>query len=701
MTKNISDSEKLISIWTSVVMVTITVASFQTFCSSLYAQNFQKGQSVFQSRIDDVNAVYLLKGNFAVHGDGIGDDAPALQAAINLAEEQSINAYGVVFIPEGMYRLGKTIYLWRGIRLIGYGKTRPVFVLGNDTPGFQEGSGNYMIQFCDRRFNEGEPVNDAANTTYFSGISNINVVIEKGNPAAVAIRYHVAQHCSLNHMDFQIGSALAGVEDIGNVIESCNFSGGQWGIKTGMTSPGWQALILDCNFEAQRKASIQTEDAGMTVIRCRFYDAPKSVFVPPAANERLFIKDCLFENIGQSAISVNSYFDPLTQLNLKNLLFSNVPVCLEYYGGFGHGTSRTIPIPDQEENGVVSYKASGPNYCINDYCHGLILEIADSELRREFNTIHEQELIDVPVELPEKDYPDLPTNEKWVNIVHMGAKGDGKTDDTKVFKKAIKKYTTIYIPTGNYLLSETLTLKDQTALIGLHPSLTRFCLKSNTPGFNDPDKPAPLVVAPRDGSNLVNGIGFFFEVNPGAIAIKWMAGSKSYMNDTFFFYSKRTKKGEGEYYGLWVTDGGGGTFKNIWGANQQGRRGLYISNTTTEGRMYEISVEHHKEVEIDLDNVSNWNFYNMQTEEDGGSEKSIAIDIDHCTNIEFANNLNYRVKVMQTPAVAAFEINNSDHICINGSHVFSWGAFPYDNSVYVKDLNMLVPQHDFSRFILK
>ena len=116
--------------------------------------------------------------------------------------------------------------------------------------------------------------------------------------------------------------------------------------------------------------------------------------------------------------------------------------------------------------------------------------------------------------------------------------------------------------------------------------------------------------------------------------------------------------------------------------------------------MYELSVEHHKEVEIDLENISNWYFYNMQTEEDGGSEKSIAVNIENCRNLEFANTFNYRVKVMQTPAVAAFEIDQSNNIRIKGSHVFSWGAFPYDNTVYVKNLDILVPLHDFGRFIL-
>ena len=45
----------------------------------------------------------------------------------------------VLFMPESTYRISKTIYISKGIRLIGYGKKRPVIILGETTPGFQEG----------------------------------------------------------------------------------------------------------------------------------------------------------------------------------------------------------------------------------------------------------------------------------------------------------------------------------------------------------------------------------------------------------------------------------------------------------------------------------------------------------------------------------------------------------------------------------
>ena len=105
-------------------------------------------ESYYPQRPNDANAAYLEKGNFGVKADGVADDSDALQQAINRVQETTYD--GVVFVPEGRYRLGKTVYVWEGIRLIGFGEHRPVFVLGKDTPGFQQSSGRYMIQFTDR-----------------------------------------------------------------------------------------------------------------------------------------------------------------------------------------------------------------------------------------------------------------------------------------------------------------------------------------------------------------------------------------------------------------------------------------------------------------------------------------------------------------------------------------------------------------------
>ncbi len=40
-------------------------------------------------------------------------------------------------------------------------------------------------------------------------MSNVDFEIGDGNPGAVGIRFHIAQHCFLTHMNFHIGSGMA------------------------------------------------------------------------------------------------------------------------------------------------------------------------------------------------------------------------------------------------------------------------------------------------------------------------------------------------------------------------------------------------------------------------------------------------------------------------------------------------------------
>ena len=99
--------------------------------------------SVFTTRLEDPRAVYLTAQEFGAHGDGTADDSAALQAAVDKAGGKVRE--GIVFVPSGRYRLTRTLYVWPGVRVIGFGVTRPVFVLATSTPGFQKGVGDMVI----------------------------------------------------------------------------------------------------------------------------------------------------------------------------------------------------------------------------------------------------------------------------------------------------------------------------------------------------------------------------------------------------------------------------------------------------------------------------------------------------------------------------------------------------------------------------
>ena len=265
---------------------------------------------------------------FGAHADGTGDDSDALQRAIDRVQETT--GAGVLLIPEGRYRLSKTVYVWQGIRLLGYGATRPVFVLAKDTPGFQEGTGRYMVHFADNRPDPGGPIVDATEFTFFSGMSNIDFELQDGNPAAIAVRFHVAQHSELTHMNFRIGTARAAVEDIGNQASDIHVEGGEYGIITKRTAPVWQFLLMDSSFEGQRAAAIKTQEAGFTLIRVSFSNMPVALQIAPGEVEQLYGRDLRMQNIRDAAFVAGNARNAHSAVTLVNISCSDVP---RFYAG--------------------------------------------------------------------------------------------------------------------------------------------------------------------------------------------------------------------------------------------------------------------------------------------------------------------------------------------------------------------------------
>ncbi|HMD71884.1 MAG TPA: glycosyl hydrolase family 28-related protein [Bryobacteraceae bacterium] len=651
--------------------------------------------SYYPEKPRDGKAVYLVKDGFPVHADGVGDDSIALQRAIDQVRGAGAQnprpGGGIVFVPEGRYRLSQTVYVWRGIRLIGYGRRKPVFVLAKNTPGYQSGAGRYMIYFASQPGEPGQPVVDGNEGTLYSGLSNIDIEIQDGNPAAIAVRAHFAQHSALAHVDFRIGAALGAVEEIGHEVEDCRFFGGEFAIRTAVTAAGWQSLVLDSEFVGQRSVAIETHEAGMTVIRCRFRGLPYGIRIPVVrashltgeSTDKLYVKDSRFEDIQRAALWVARYYDPKTQVNVDDVECARTPVFLEF-NPFVGGLSR-IPEDRLKVAGVAAV------YAIRSLSHGLRVDVTgSSEPARKRDTVVEGVPLSSMTPIPAKDFPELPPQSSWVNVTDLGAKGDGKADDTAAFRKAIAEHQAVYVPQGSYRISDTLTLGPGTALIGLQPSETRLILLPSTPGFTDISQPKPVILAPRGSAPIVSGIGILLQnANEGAVGVKWMAGAGSYMDDVTINTS-RTRTGAEEFRGFWIAEGGGGTFKGIWTPSESATAGLVITDTSTPGAMYQMSVEHHRKVEIVLKNVSNWTFYTIQTEEVGGDEATASMEMEGCRRLKFVNYFMYHNSGTNTPFQHGIRTVNSGGIVFRGVHNFSGGPFPFDHTLLDADSGALV-----------
>jgi len=635
--------------------------------------------SYYPLRPEDPQAVYLTEDQFDVHADGRGDDADALQDAINRAQEKT--RVGIVFIPSGRYRLGHTVFVWQGIRLIGYGQTRPVFVLGNNTPGFQWGADKYMLHFADYRPQQKMPFSDGSEFTFYSGMSNIDIEIEEGNPAAVAVRFHVAQHSSLQHMNFSIGDARAAIEDIGNQISDIHVHGGDYGIITKRTAPVWPFLIMDSSFEGQRAAAIHTMEAGFTLIRVCFAHMPVAIQIAQGEVEQLYGRDLVMEDIRKAAFKHGNARNPHSEVTFTNVACSNVPY---FFGG---------------DDPIV---APSHHYVMDRFTYGL--EIGEDGRERGIFMRHRKRSLPNAAQAQASDIPALPPMDTWVNVQKLNVKGDGKTDDTPALRTAIENHPTLFFPMGTYRLTAPLELKPDTVLIGLNPGSTTISLADKTPEFGGKGDPLGILVAPKGGTNIISSISVRPGVeNPRAAGVVWMAGSGSMLDDVSFPGSGfGVEHADTQGPDLWIRDGGGGIFRGNWPHGIIASVGLRVENTSTPGIIYQMSVEHHMRVESQFHNVKNWEFYAFQTEEEHpAGARAVAIDIRNCENLLFANTYMYRVSRSLYPKTYAAVIHNSDNIKFENVKVFSQTRLAFDNAARDEESGVAVRSQFFTHFVVQ
>lgn len=666
-----------------------------------------QGGSFYPERLEDPSAVYAAPPRFDVRGDGVHDDTRGLQQAIDAVADST--RQGIVFVPAGRYRVTGTLYVWPGIRLIGYGPQRPVFVLPPNSPGYGRGPA-YLVVFTGGRgpgrwrgaslptepFPGSVPpragIIDANPGTFYSALSNIDFEIGDGNPGAVAIRFHVAQHCFLSHVTFREGSAWAALEDIGNEAEDLHFIGGQFGIVTGRPSPGWQFTLLDSVFEGQRTAAIREHEAGLTLVHDTFRDVPAAIDIEAGHIEELWVEDSHFERVSGPAITISEELSRLTEITIKNLICQDVPV---YARLRDSGTD---------------YRAPGPVYRVRHFVHGLGFDEPSANsaapdhggrivTRAETGTLPSPPADGGPA------IPPPPASTGWANARLLGAKGDGATDDTRALQRAIDTHAVVYLPSGRYRLTDTLRLRPGAVLIGLHPSTTQLDLADQTPGFFGAGNPKPLLLALPGGSTRVTGIGLYTGgINNLAAAAIWKAGPRSLMDDVRFLGGHGTNAPDGtrinpydashggdpnplyrwdaQYPSLWITDGGGGTFADIWTPDTFAQAGLCITDTATEGRVYELSSEHHVRNEVIVDRAANWELVALQTEEERGeSGACLPLDIRRSRAITVAQMHAYRVVSSFAPFREAVHVAASRAIQFFNLHVDSDSKAVFEDSV--------------------
>ncbi len=654
-------------------------------------------------------------------GDGKADDTAALQQAIDAANEKGVG--GIVFLPSGRYRITRSLFVPPAVRIFGIGATRPVILLGDRTPGFAKGIATMMMFTGGPSFLPGhkvavpplgsvpfsDKVSDANSGSFYAALSNVDFEIGAGNAAATAVRFHAAQHAYLSHVDMRIGSGLAGVYQVGNVMEDVHFHGGRYGILTEKTSPAWQFTLIDSSFDGQREAAIREHEAGLTLVNVRIANTPVGIDIDQGYGDWLWGKDVRFENVAKAGVVISNEGNAYTQIGFENALASRTPT----FARFRNSGKRVA--------------GQGGAYRVQAFDYGL--KLAGFGDAGQFATRMEAEPLSA---LPAERAPAiraLPPVSEWTSVKDLGARGDGQTDDTAALQQAIASHRVLYFPMGHYVVSDTLKLKPGTVLIGLHPSRTQIVLPDNAKAYAGVGPAKALVEAPSGGTNIVSGLGLFTGgVNPRASALIWRAGESSLVDDVkiqggggtlmadgkHLDMSKPDYRWDGQHPSIWVTDGGGGTFADIWSPNTFAQAGFVVTNTRTPGHVYELSNEHHVRNEIMLDGVENWEFLSPQTEQEvRDGVDTVSLEVRNSRNILFANYHSYRVTRTIKPALTAVRLFNASDIRFRNVHVNAESGFatcdangcatylraskfPFENAILDMTHKLAVRQREFA-----
>ena len=446
----------------------------------------QASQSYYPARLDDPAAVYLTKDNFPVHADGIADDSAAIQAAIDKVEDE--HGEGILFVPEGKYRITRTIYVWPSVRIIGYGATRPEFLLADNTPGYQHDIG-YMFFFTGgrpggRHWHWREP-NEVARPPFAGTVPPTNSVVD-ANPGTF--------YSAMSNVDFDLGERQSGrcrdpvpcraallsrPHRLSHQVRSHRAQGRR--------KRSRRPALLRRRLRHHHQKSLRPDGSS----RCSIPPLKVSA-KPPSANTRP----------ASPSTTTPSAMCPRPSISIR--------ITTKSYGSRTRGsrtsagrpspsamrtiraprsiskTSPAITCPPSPLLRGSGQKTAGPaeDYVVKSYSHGLTIPAPGQagEIGTSFDAhpVHA-----LPAE-GDNIIRSLPPIDTWVNLRTLGVKGDGVSDDTAAIQKAIDEHRALYIPEGRYIVSNTIHLKPDTVLIGLHPSMTQFDILDGTAAFQGP-----------------------------------------------------------------------------------------------------------------------------------------------------------------------------------------------------------------------
>ena len=570
--------------------------------------------------------------DFGAKGDGVSDDTAAIQAAIDYNRGSvRAKASATVYFPPGTYLVSDTLIVWAATELRGSSVASPTLLLAPNSPGFGNSSALKPLLATTAGYNQPTTYREwwdnslASNCIFYTMIHLLNLdVSTRGNDGAVGIYWCVAQQTSIRDVSITVGGAFSGIDICvsdfyphnagggnagGGTIEDVSVEGGAFALRG--DSSQWAMRGL--RFADQRVASIHLQDMiwNFAFVDVSAKNIPAFMTTKGLDDSTTFVSiiDAIFTNVsGPSAIVLSDRGHPLF---LQNVSLSGAATAL-----VANGTAVWAPASAGGDT-VASRWAGWPGDVSSVHTNGLFIGGAPLPS----NAAQLPGAPDAPLASRPRPWFDdgiIPCNAN----TDCGAAGANETDDTAALIACIARCDRIFLPSGIYRVSDTLTLRNGSVIIG--ESLTNIYLAASSPGYSQVASPKPVIETPDDAAasviladlSLIAGAD-----NNGAILLSWRSGVRSGAFDVNVNISYNLA------IGIHANGAGAGWFSNswVWGADhsietmgpltEDHAEIGFLGESAGPLTLFGVACEHHRVAMIELRGASNYDIITFQSEE--------------------------------------------------------------------------------------
>ncbi len=444
-------------IYVASVQITIPNEPAHTFDATLVEQPVFAGGPIGSAErtFPPDSGMVNIKTQYGAKGDGISDDTEAIQLAISATVHHPQRGPRIIFFPAGTYMVSRPLVekdlksQWNSLlTLQGENRATTMIRLKDNNSLYQ--SANAPADVLEFASQNAKP-NGGGNAAFDNNLFDMTIDVGRGNPGAIALDFLGNNYCALRNVTVQssdpshsgaIGLALLRYASGPCLMKNLVINGFDYGIKV-----------------ANNEYSLTFED--LTLLNQKRYGIYN-------ASNVLSIRHLFSTNSIPAIINANAA-GLVTLVGASLQSGSPQSSAIQNQG--------TLYAREVTSSGYVS-ALQGQGSTIAEYDSGPVITQFGGKARS----------LNLPVE--ETPFFEDSNLNNWKSVIAYGADPTGMADSSVAIQAAIDSgATTVYFPTGVYLVSRTIVVGGKVRMLeGFNSSL-------NPSGevFSRGDSPAPFL----------------------------------------------------------------------------------------------------------------------------------------------------------------------------------------------------------------